>query len=172
MRGGVILIDFPDMTGKERDMVLCWRNNSQIARSMFTSHLITRDEHEHFISSLSTDYSKCYFLVKRNDFYSGVVYLEKLNFEHKHGYLGLYVNPAEKGRGYGHLLMWIVQYLAFILFKLHTLKLEAIDNNTIAINLYTKHGFQKEGVLREYIFKNGEWKDIIIMGKKRNEFVL
>ncbi|WP_456324629.1 UDP-4-amino-4,6-dideoxy-N-acetyl-beta-L-altrosamine N-acetyltransferase [Desulfonauticus submarinus] len=160
------------MTEKERNMVLSWRNNSQIARNMFTSHIITSDEHKHFILSLSTDYTKCYLLVKTNDSYIGVIYLEKLNFEHKHGYLGLYVNPDEKGCGYGHLLIWVVQYLAFILFKLHTLKLEAIDNNIIAINLYTKHGFKKEGVLREYIFKNGEWKDIIIMGKKEDEFVL
>jgi RimJ/RimL family protein N-acetyltransferase len=43
--------------------------------------------------------------------------------------------------------------------------LAVFEDNTAAINLYKKIGFQEEGRLKEFIFKDGKWKDVIIIGK-------
>jgi len=46
--------------------------------------------------------------------------------------------------------------------------LEVFEDNTAAINLYKNFGFQEEGRLKEFIFKDGKWKDVIIMGMVNN----
>ncbi|MDW8097566.1 MAG: GNAT family N-acetyltransferase, partial [Aquificaceae bacterium] len=54
--------------------------------------------------------------------------------------------------------------LAFEVAKLHTLKLEVIEDNERAISFYKRMGFVEEGRLREFVFKEGRWKDVIVMG--------
>jgi len=43
-------------------------------------------------------------------------------------------------------------------------KAEIIETNERAINFYKKSGFVKEGRLKEFVFKDGKWLDVIVMG--------
>jgi UDP-4-amino-4,6-dideoxy-N-acetyl-beta-L-altrosamine N-acetyltransferase len=54
--------------------------------------------------------------------------------------------------------------------KLHTLKLEVLENNERAINFFKKLGFKEEGRLREFVFKEDIWYDAIIMGITEKEY--
>jgi len=60
--------------------------------------------------------------------------------------------------------------LAFEHLKLHTLKLEVLENNERAINFFKKLGFKEEGRLREFVFKEDIWYDAIIMGITEKEY--
>ena len=46
----------------------------------------------------------------------------------------------------------------------HTHQSEVIDGNEKAINFYKKSGFKEEGQLKEFVFKNDKWLDVIVMG--------
>jgi UDP-4-amino-4,6-dideoxy-N-acetyl-beta-L-altrosamine N-acetyltransferase len=103
-------------------------------------------------------------LVKnKNGEYLGVIYLNEVDFFHKHAYLGIYSSP--KLKDVGKLLMQVLKEVAFKIAKLHTLKLEAIENNKHAIGFYKKHGFSEEGRLKEFVYKNKKWLDVIVMGR-------
>ncbi|MGB9874387.1 MAG: GNAT family N-acetyltransferase [Hydrogenobacter sp.] len=39
-----------------------------------------------------------------------------------------------------------------------------IETNERAINFYKRMGFREEGRLREFVFKEGRWLDVIVMG--------
>jgi RimJ/RimL family protein N-acetyltransferase len=41
----------------------------------------------------------------------------------------------------------------------------ALADNSIAVNLYLSQFFQVEGTLRDHIYKNGRYMDVVIMGK-------
>ena len=60
--------------------------------------------------------------------------------------------------------------MAFEHLKLHTLKLEVLENNERAINFFKKLGFKEEGRLREFVFKEDIWYDAIIMGITEKEY--
>ncbi|NJN34193.1 MAG: GNAT family N-acetyltransferase [Saprospiraceae bacterium] len=47
--------------------------------------------------------------------------------------------------------------------NLHRIYLYVLPQNTRAIKLYEKIGFQTEGILRGSIFKNGDYQDLILM---------
>jgi sialic acid synthase SpsE len=41
---------------------------------------------------------------------------------------------------------------------------EVIETNERAISFYKKTGFSEEGRLKEFVFKDGRWLDVIVMG--------
>ena len=59
---------------------------------------------------------------------------------------------------------------AFTELKLHKVYLRVLDYNERAVRAYQKVGFQVEGTLREEMFVNGRWHDLIYMGLLELEF--
>ena len=164
----LVLINFINMNEKEARMVLRWRNSPQIRKWMYDSHKISWDEHSKFIESLKHQNQKFYYLVKRKNEYLGVINLVKVDWKNKNAYLGIYVAPEKIGMG--RRLGRVLLKLAFEFFHLHTLKLEVIKDNFRAITFYKKLGFKKEGELKEFVIRNGRWKNVIVMGMTENEY--
>jgi UDP-4-amino-4,6-dideoxy-N-acetyl-beta-L-altrosamine N-acetyltransferase len=104
-----------------------------------------------------------------NNKYIGVIYLNRIDLKNKNAFLGIYANPKCDVKKKGDLLINCIKVLAFEICELHTLKLEVIDINEKAINLYKRSNFLEEGRLREYVFKNGKWHDVIVMGITKQE---
>jgi RimJ/RimL family protein N-acetyltransferase len=55
--------------------------------------------------------------------------------------------------------------------QLHRLSLEVVEDNKIAVSLYKKFGFKVEGKLIDaYLGSDGEYYDILVMGKILSNF--
>ena len=160
---GFLLINFINLSSKEKELVRKWRNHYEIRKWMYQDHIISSEEHSKFSEKLKEDNKNSYWLVKnKNRKYLGVIYLNRIDFVNKNAYLGIYSNPKIKGAG--QMLMQCLKNLAFNIIKLHTLKLKVIENNGKAIRFYRKNGFKKEGQLKEFVYKDKKWQDVIIMG--------
>lgn len=88
----------------------------------------------------------------------------------KNIYIGADISPEYTGKGYAK-----ESYKKFIpfLFKeynLHKISLEVLSSNTRAINLYESVGFNKDGIKRQEVYKNGGWVDSIIMSILKQEY--
>lgn len=162
------IINFVNCNDKQIHEILEWRNNEFIRNGMFNNDVIELHDHLHFIKTLGKDNKNFYWIVKTHkDEYIGVIYINNLSNKHNHAYLGIYTNPKSKLKGNGSKLLDILTKKIFEEANLHTLKLEVIDDNKRAIGLYKKFGFETDGILKEFVFKNGQWKDVIIMGYKK-----
>jgi len=159
------LINFINMSHKEKQMVREWRNDSSIKKWMYSDSVITKKEHASFIKNLNISDKDFYWLVKDKDAgYIGVLYLNKVNLNSKNAYMGIYANPNSRIINKGERLIRILLRLSFKFADLHTLKLEVLEDNAGAIEFYSRAGFRKEGILKEFVFRGGRWKDVIIMG--------
>lgn len=159
------VINFIKLSNEERKMVLDWRNHENIRKWMYSDDIITEEGHANFVDKLITDTSNFYWIVKNKEgLYLGTVYFNKTDFKNKHAYLGIYSNPYSELKNKGHLLIQCIKELAFGIAEIHTLKLEVIENNQKAIQFYKKSGFNEEGRLKEFVFKDGKWYDVIVMG--------
>jgi UDP-4-amino-4,6-dideoxy-N-acetyl-beta-L-altrosamine N-acetyltransferase len=165
----VNLLNYIFLNPQESELVRRWRNHESIRHWMYNESIISYDEHHNFIAKLNNDNHNFYWLVKSNHDYIGVIYLNRVDFNNRNAYLGIYANPENYAKGTGTLLVNLLINLVFKVAGLHTLKLEVLEENEKAINLYKKLGFTEEGCLKEYIFKSNNWKNVIIMGLINNE---
>ncbi|MDQ7822514.1 MAG: UDP-4-amino-4,6-dideoxy-N-acetyl-beta-L-altrosamine N-acetyltransferase [Candidatus Eremiobacteraeota bacterium] len=164
----VSLINFIHLKVQEREMVLNWRNNEVIRKWMYNSEIISMKEHLEFLAGLKSSDHMHYWLVwTRESGYIGVISLNKINKLHKNAYIGIYSDPDKKG--IGTILIRMVFRLAFQIACLHTLKLEVIEDNLRALEFYRKNGFIVEGTLKEFVFMDNGWKNVIIMGITQKE---
>ena len=160
--GNLIMKNFINLDDKEKEIVRNWRNNDVIRKWSYSEHIISVEEHNNFMMKLKEDSRNIYWLAKSKDEYKGVIYLARLDFNNRNGYFGIYSNPYLKG--VGNLLEECLIKVAFDIACLHTLKLEVIEDNEKALKLYKRFGFEKEGELKDFVFKNGKYKNVIIMG--------
>ena len=165
LKNSIILKNFINLTSREIEMVRVWRNNSNIRKWMYKSHVIFIGEHAEFVNKLGKRNDKfCWLIKHKNEEYIGVIILDRVDFCNKTAYLGIYRNPCSNVSFSVLSLSRIMLELAFDIAGLHTLKLEVIEGNKKALNFYKKSGFRIEGKLREFVYKDKKWKDAIIMG--------
>jgi UDP-4-amino-4,6-dideoxy-N-acetyl-beta-L-altrosamine N-acetyltransferase len=138
---------------------------------MFSDHVILPQEHYDFMVKLKDDNKNFYWLVKKNEKSIGIISLNRTDFNNGNAYIGLYANPDNKVSGAGQILIGCLKKLAFNVANLHSLKLEVIDSNEHAKLFFKKSGFDEEGILKEFVIKNGKWHDVIVMGVLNSDTV-
>ncbi|WP_445475043.1 UDP-4-amino-4,6-dideoxy-N-acetyl-beta-L-altrosamine N-acetyltransferase [Methanococcoides methylutens] len=156
--------NFINTSTEEKEIVRNCRNHVSVREWMYSDNIISSEEHIYFIKNLKNDNNNFYWIVQKGQECIGVISLNKIDLRNKNAYLGIYSNPYCKLKTKGNLLIKCLKTLAFDIAKLHTLKLEVVDNNKRAISFYKKSGFKEEGRLKEFVFKNGNWYDMIVMG--------
>ena len=163
--GDYELTNFINLNTADKQKILVMRNNEKVRKCVFNQNLITEQQHFGFINNLDKDKANYYWLVKKESVCLGVISLNKLDFENKNSYLGIYKNfELENTKGIGKILLKNLLKIAFDEFNLHTLKLEVFQTNEFAIKLYESCGFIEEGRLQEFVYRDDKWQDVIIMG--------
>ncbi|MGE5677979.1 MAG: GNAT family N-acetyltransferase [Pseudomonadota bacterium] len=77
---------------------------------------------------------------------------------------------AEKGKGYGRTSTRFVKEYCFGVLKYHRLWLDAYTDNEVAIGLYEKEGFVREGLLRDCKRNGDQYRSMVIMSMLENEY--
>lgn len=75
------------------------------------------------------------------------------------------VDTMHQGKGVGSALMSAAVDLAENWMGLTRIQLEVYPDNIPGIALYEKFGFEREGVLRGFAFRDGEYVDVIVMAR-------
>ncbi len=81
--------------------------------------------------------------------------------------LGVYVHTDYQGRGAGTALIKALLDLADNWLMLVRVELDVYTDNTGAIRLYERLGFEPEGVLRKAAIRNGRYEDLLMMSRLR-----
>ena len=75
------------------------------------------------------------------------------------------VADGVSGRGIGTALLRELLDAADKWFDVRRLELTVFHDNQRAIRLYERHGFEREGLLRAYAFRDGSYVDVIPMAR-------
>ena len=75
------------------------------------------------------------------------------------------VHDRWQGKGCGYALLSEALNLADRWLGLHRVELEVYTDNEHAIRLYERCGFEIEGTLRDYVFRDGVYADVHAMAR-------
>jgi putative acetyltransferase len=83
------------------------------------------------------------------------------------GSIGMVVHDQWQGQGIGTALLKAAVELADRWLNLRRLELTAFVDNDVALRLYKKFGFEIEGLLRRYAFRDGAYVDAYTLARLR-----
>jgi len=153
-----------------------WRNDPEIRDNLLGFRFpVTEKMETNWIESALDDRSnsRVIFAMEaiENDQLIGFIYLNKIDWIARLAYFGILIGEKNyHGMGIGSEAMKILFTYAFDALNLRKICLEVASYNRKAIDLYQRFGFQKEGSLRQNVYLEGKYHDLVIMGIFGDEF--
>lgn len=151
------------LTDSDLDLALSWRNADNVRKNMFTSHVITPEEHSNWWSSVKNREDVKYFMFSIEGIKLGILGYTNINRNSKNASWFFYSSP-DAPRGTGSKMEFIALDCAFNELDLHKLNCEVISFNQPVIKLHQKFGFAIEGVFRENHRSDGQYFDVLRLG--------
>jgi RimJ/RimL family protein N-acetyltransferase len=100
----------------------------------------------------------------------GTMGLHSINLKDRHATTGAMIIPEFRNKGYGVATKMHLLKYAFWDLNLNRVNSRVIDYNSRSLKYSEKCGYVEEGRLRRYIFKNGEYRDEVLLGVLREEW--
>jgi len=85
---------------------------------------------------------------------------------------GIKLSPEKSGKGYGLQTALLVLKYVFEELRMERCIAHGLEEHEVALKLMEKAGFKKEGLMRRYVYKNGEFKNTWLFSILKNEYVL
>lgn len=146
-----------------------WRNRDAI-KYFFSGHPfpVNLEKEEKWVESvLLNNIPHSYFAVEVDEKLCGLVSLRNIDLLHRSGEFAIFI---AEGRGLGNEATAKLLEFGFEDMGLNRIWLKVMCENQMAINLYKKCGFQKEGTQRSSVFKKGAFHDEDIMSILKSDY--
>lgn len=119
----------------------------------------------------STDDIVMGIVIKDGDIFIGNCGLHQIDWVSRSAVFGIMIGEKEyQNKGYGTEAVLLMLKYAFEILNLNRIELTVYNFNKRAIRCYEKAGFTLEGRLRQKIFKNGSYQDVLIMSILKEEW--
>lgn len=159
-------IDLRLMEEEDTDRIIAWRNQEFVRQNFIYQDSFTREGHSHWIETMIRTGKGVQFIILRKSDGKpiGSVYLRDIDRTHNKGEYGIFIGEREAlGKGYGTQAAQMMIDYAFRQEGLHKLTLRVLAENLRAKRSYEKAGFVEEAYLRDEVYLNGQYKDVVYM---------
>lgn len=154
------------MTREDTDNIIKWRNNDEVRSQFIYQKPFTKESHEKWIETMVETGKVVQMIIVLNDGDRpiGSVYVRDIDDEHKKGEYGIFIGEMDcLSKGYGTEAAELMVQYAFEYLGLHKLMLRVYADNERAIKSYEKAGFVKEAYLKDDVYVQGKYRDIVLM---------
>lgn len=161
---------------EERDLdgIMEWINDHEVTRTLLVGRYpMTRQmEREWLEARLKGSETEVGFAVETlAGLYLGGISFFRILAVERHAELGLVIGrKSEWGKGYAREAMELMVDYGFRQLNFNMIYLGVLPANTRAHKIYLDLGFLEEGRLRQRVFKDGVYQDIISMSLLRSEW--
>ena len=159
------------------DSYLKWLNDPEITQYLSIFLPLTRMMEEDWIENLKNRNDTIVFAIlipDENDTEKliGNCGLHAIDWKNRVGEVGIMIGEKEyQSKGYGTEAVELLLDYGFKTVNLNRIQLRVYEFNSRAINSYNKIGFVEEGRMRQAIFINGVYHDIIFMSILQEEWL-
>jgi RimJ/RimL family protein N-acetyltransferase len=108
---------------------------------------------------------------KYSNAYLGQVDLHHMDYKNRCASLGIVIGRKERlNQGYGKEAVKLLTWFAFQSLNFNRLELDVYDFNERAYRCYLRCGFKEEGRLRQKVYRDGKFRDVIQMAILKEEY--
>ncbi|RAN76828.1 UDP-4-amino-4,6-dideoxy-N-acetyl-beta-L-altrosamine N-acetyltransferase [Bacillus sp. SRB_331] len=155
---------------KDLELILKWRNTKEIRSVMYEDHQIKIDEHIKWYEKLKMDDTKVARLLIYKEKPIGFVNFIKINEMNQTCYWGFYIGEKQSVKRAGTVLGLLALDYIFKTKDINKVCAEIIESNRISFNFHQKLGFQEDGRYEDYIYRDNDYIDVIIMTLSREQW--
>lgn len=132
----------------------------------------TAEDHTSFFKKISGKKEEFIFgiFTKATNELIGSCSVYAINWQNSTCFVGIALATGSQGKGVGTDAMHTLISFIFNYIHVNKVKLQVFSFNKQAIRSYEKCGFQTEGILRNELFRFGQFHDIHLMAILREEF--
>ena len=153
---------------EDTNNIIRWRNSDVVRPFFIYQKPFTVEGHLKWLESEIFSGKGYQFIIHRveDDKPIGCSYLRDLDTECRKAEYGVFIGEeSEKGKGIGTESLGLVMQFSFKELGLHKLFARAFANNPASINSFLKNGFEQEAYLKDEVFVNGEYRDVVFLAK-------
>ena len=153
------------LAAEDRDRLLAWRNQPEVARWMYSDHLISADEHARWFDAALADPRRRYWVIEAAGRPVGLANLYDIAPEHRRCAWAYYLaDPSTRGQGIGaYVEYWVIEHV-FGEMGLNKLWCEVLIGNEPVWKLHEGFGFTREALFRAHVVKDGAPADVVGLG--------
>lgn len=90
----------------------------------------------------------------------------RLDWKNRLAELAIMIGTPYRGRGYGKEAMRLLCDFCHREMNLHKLKVTVFAFNEPAIRCYEGCGFEREGLLKDELWRDGQYQDVVILSRR------
>lgn len=155
------------ITADDTGLAVRWRNKREVVENFIYRRTVSRADHEEWLANKVFKGLVHQFIICGNgdDMPLGSVYLQNFAEEHKRAESGVYLGEdCAYGKGIGTEAVRLMADYAFGALGLHKLSARVLAYNKASIRLHEKAGYVQEAYLKDELFLDGRYEDLILFG--------
>lgn len=159
---------------EDMPLALAYMNDEEINRNLMPGipYPLTLEDQERWYSNQSGIKDTYNFAIEtlEEGKYIGGCGINSVDWKNSNVVIGIFIGDKDYwSKGYGTDALQLLINFIFDEMNIHKIKLNVYSFNKRAIRCYEKCGFKQDGVLREEIFKNGQYYDQWAMSLLKSE---
>ncbi len=148
-----------------------WFSDPQVTRFLGRNASVTIAEEERWFGEYRRRSDEQIFAIEVDGRHVGNLGLHKVDRVHRKAELGIMIGePTYWSRGYGTEALRTALRYGFDALGLNKISLDVLEYNARGIRSYEKCGFQREGIHREDVYKDGRFVNVVRMSLLAREF--
>lgn len=161
-------VNLREINELDTERIIKWRNNEKVRRNFFIQDKVTEEGHLWWLENKVKTGEVAQFIIIDNEdgIEVGSVFLRDIDNKNKKAEYGIFIGEdSARGKGIGTEAAKLICEYGFKELGLNRIFLRAFSHNIQAIASYTKAGFMLEGILKDDIYGDGKYYDIVIMAQ-------
>lgn len=173
IQGERIRLRLPD-TAADHRLLVEWRNDPAMKPYFYDDEPVSMEGHMRWWAAVSADPAQRFYMIELAEAAPvaiGTTSLLHIDWRNRTAEYGrLKIAPGWQGQGYALEAEMLLMRHAFDFLNLNRVWGHVLDFNERVLKLHTKAGFSQEGCLRQHIYKNGRYYDVVTIGLLAEDF--